>query len=48
MSLVNFFNEFDQLFDEAFARRAAGGGSNNQLQHQQGNTDNAPRALRPK
>ncbi|OJT12256.1 Heat shock protein 16 [Trametes pubescens] len=44
MSLVNFFNEFDQLFDEAFARRA-GGGSNNQLQHQPGN---APRALRPK
>lgn len=47
MSLVNFFNEFDQLFDEAFARRAAGGGSNNQLQHQPGNT-NATRALRPK
>ena len=47
MSLVNFFNEFDQLFDEAFARRADGG-SNNQLQHQPGNANNAPRALRPK
>ena len=49
MSLFTFFNnepfsDFDRLFDEAFARRTAGTGT--QVQRQQGNT--APHVLLPR
>ena len=55
MSLVNFFNndpffsEFDRLFDEAFARRTGGTGSNQgQVQRQQDTQNQAPPVLRPR
>ncbi|KAI0632648.1 HSP20-like chaperone [Trametes polyzona] len=49
MSLFNVFDDFDRLFDEAFARRTSGGnGSASQLQRQQGNANSAPPVLRPR
>ncbi|KAI0669054.1 HSP20-like chaperone [Trametes maxima] len=50
MSLVGFFSdpvydEFDRLFDEAFARRTGTPSGNTQVARQNGNT--APRAFRP-
>ena len=46
-------NDFDRLFDEAFANRSQGAGNNNQQQQVQrrrveGAENSAPRALRPR